>query len=495
MFRLHDGTLVLSASDITAHLACPHLEQQRLAVARGERRRPHAAVDAHAELIRRRGDAHEAEQLARLSAEAGGDVADLAEDFDVRDRRRAGARGGADGGGDARRRGADLPADVLRRALDGSRRLPAPRRRRATRCWTPSSRGRSSRRWSISSRSTRGSPGAAPARARDPRRRRVETIDLGASPRCTGASSRASRRWRRAGAWRPSRRRSRTARSATSRGECRGRRVAVDHLSLVAGARRDQRDKLVALGIATVAALAAGPRTAAGRARAERFDCCTTRRRCRSRSRETRRAAPPAPARPSAPAATRGCRAPSPGDVFFDLEGDPFALPDRGLEYLWGWWTPTAATTCLWAHDEAARARGAASASCDFVHERLARAPGHARLPLRAARDLDAAHARDALRDVRGGGRRAAAPRGARRPLRASCARACRSARRATRSRSSSATTASSACEQRDPRGRRLDRRLRAVARDRRRRAAGGDPRLQRGGLPLHARAARLAAG
>ena len=26
---------------------------------------------------------------------------------------------------------------------------------------------------------------------------------------------------------------------------------------------------------------------------------------------------------------------PSPGDIFFDLEGDPFATDD-GLEYLWG---------------------------------------------------------------------------------------------------------------------------------------------------------------
>jgi hypothetical protein len=37
MLRLSDGTLVLAATDLTEHLACAHLTQQRLAVVRGER--------------------------------------------------------------------------------------------------------------------------------------------------------------------------------------------------------------------------------------------------------------------------------------------------------------------------------------------------------------------------------------------------------------------------------------------------------------------------
>ena len=40
MLRLADGTLVLAATDLTNHLACAHLTQQRLAVARGERASP-----------------------------------------------------------------------------------------------------------------------------------------------------------------------------------------------------------------------------------------------------------------------------------------------------------------------------------------------------------------------------------------------------------------------------------------------------------------------
>lgn len=87
VFRLFDGTLVLSSTDISAHLACAHLEQQRLAIAREERERPEAPADAHADLVRRRGAAHEASQLSRLTEEARGEVADLTADFDVRDRR------------------------------------------------------------------------------------------------------------------------------------------------------------------------------------------------------------------------------------------------------------------------------------------------------------------------------------------------------------------------------------------------------------------------
>src|SRR5206468_5911614 len=41
--------------------------------------------------------------------------------------------------------------------------------------------------------------------------------------------------------------------------ECRQRRIADDHLSLVAGARRDQRERLVAGGVGTMGALASTP--------------------------------------------------------------------------------------------------------------------------------------------------------------------------------------------------------------------------------------------
>ena len=64
MFRLADGTLVLAATDLTNHLACAHLTQQRLAIARGERAKARPADDPHADLVRDRGEGHEREQLA-----------------------------------------------------------------------------------------------------------------------------------------------------------------------------------------------------------------------------------------------------------------------------------------------------------------------------------------------------------------------------------------------------------------------------------------------
>src|SRR3954470_16437939 len=79
MFALADGTLVLAATDLTNHLACAHLTQQRLGVARGERGKPRPAEDPPADLVRERGQRHEDEQLVRLSAECGGHV-DLSTD-------------------------------------------------------------------------------------------------------------------------------------------------------------------------------------------------------------------------------------------------------------------------------------------------------------------------------------------------------------------------------------------------------------------------------
>ena len=61
MLSLADGSLVLAATDLTNHLACAHLTQQRLAIARGERAKPRPADDPHAELVRDRGEAHERE--------------------------------------------------------------------------------------------------------------------------------------------------------------------------------------------------------------------------------------------------------------------------------------------------------------------------------------------------------------------------------------------------------------------------------------------------
>ncbi|MDQ3859492.1 MAG: TM0106 family RecB-like putative nuclease [Actinomycetota bacterium] len=79
-----DG-LVFSPSDLNSFLACPHLTTLELAVARGELRRA-LRVNLHADLIRRKGQEHEARYLEQLRAE-GRDV--VAVSFDDRDWRRA----------------------------------------------------------------------------------------------------------------------------------------------------------------------------------------------------------------------------------------------------------------------------------------------------------------------------------------------------------------------------------------------------------------------
>ncbi|CAN5526944.1 hypothetical protein BH20ACT19_BH20ACT19_06020 [soil metagenome] len=70
--RRLDSHITLAATDLTNHLACAHLTQQKLAIARGERGRARPAESPHTDLIRARGEEHQADQLARLSAAAGG---------------------------------------------------------------------------------------------------------------------------------------------------------------------------------------------------------------------------------------------------------------------------------------------------------------------------------------------------------------------------------------------------------------------------------------
>ena len=60
-----DGALTFSPSDLNAFLACPHLTSLELAVARGELERPYRP-NPYGDLIRRKGDEHEASYLASL---------------------------------------------------------------------------------------------------------------------------------------------------------------------------------------------------------------------------------------------------------------------------------------------------------------------------------------------------------------------------------------------------------------------------------------------
>jgi predicted RecB family nuclease len=63
--RLTEDQLAFSPSDLNAFLACPHLTTLQLAVARGELDKPFR-LNLHADLIRRKGEEHEARYLASL---------------------------------------------------------------------------------------------------------------------------------------------------------------------------------------------------------------------------------------------------------------------------------------------------------------------------------------------------------------------------------------------------------------------------------------------
>jgi predicted RecB family nuclease len=134
---------------------------------------------------------------------------------------------------------------------------------------------------------------------------------------------------------------------------------AADHLSLVAGIRRDQRTQLVAAGIDTLTALGALPDgTEVGQIRGAVLDGLRMQAGLQVRS---DRQSPPAweLIEPDPLAPHRGLAAlpsPSADDIFFDMEGDNFAAPG-GREYLFGWVdgdSPDAQYRARWAHDAAA---------------------------------------------------------------------------------------------------------------------------------------------
>src|SRR5450631_3202747 len=125
---------------------------------------------------------------------------------------------------------------------------------------------------------------------------------------------------------------------------------AADDLSLVAGMRKDHRQSLLAAGIFTVADLGRAdpgvlPRTI-GKLSRERLA-----QQARLQVAERTTGAPVYELLASA--AGKGLLAlptPSPGDVYLDFEGDPFAQEGAGREYLAGLWDREGTFTSWWAH-------------------------------------------------------------------------------------------------------------------------------------------------
>ncbi|QUQ67622.1 TM0106 family RecB-like putative nuclease [Kutzneria sp. CA-103260] len=152
---------------------------------------------------------------------------------------------------------------------------------------------------------------------------------------------------------------------------CESGREADRDLSLVAGMRADQRRKLVEAGLGTIDALAvAEPEDRPRDLSATTFTALRAQAAIQVRQDATGKISYEVV--DGSELAT--LPAPSPGDVFFDMEGDPFALAGTGLEYLFGAVT-TAGFTPFWAHSRAAE-KVAFEQFVDFATARLAEHPG-----------------------------------------------------------------------------------------------------------------------
>jgi uncharacterized protein len=146
-----------------------------------------------------------------------------------------------------------------------------------------------------------------------------------------------------------------------------------DHLVRVAGMRRDAIARLAGVGITTLEQLGAAPADTTVPRMAE---ATFARLRGQAELQLEHRITGVHTYELLPPEADRGfglLPESSPGDLFFDIEGDPFWATDRGLEYLFG---VTDAPNCeprftpLWAHDRDEE-KAMFEQFIDLVHERL----------------------------------------------------------------------------------------------------------------------------
>ncbi len=160
---------------------------------------------------------------------------------------------------------------------------------------------------------------------------------------------------------------------------CSRRRDDDDHLSIVAFMRNDQIEKLEGAGIATVAALArASDEQRPHGVRPETF--ATLRAQAALQHRQRTIFTATGERRYFYEFLDRNARAgfeamplPDPGDVFFDMEGDPLYSPEHGLEYLFGVYLPHEDSyRAFWARSEREE-RAAFEAFVDFIVARRAR--------------------------------------------------------------------------------------------------------------------------
>jgi predicted RecB family nuclease len=345
-----DGVLHLSPSDLTAFLACTHLTTLELAVTRDEITRPFR-VNRHADLIRRKGEEHEAAQLSLL----GRDVIKIEEPWEIgwdtaAEATRQAIRDGAPfiyqaAFVDGNWRGL---ADFLYRLQSGSyEAVDTKLARHATPshvlqlCFYTEQITRIQGRIPDEMHVVNGlgqresfRPDDYLAYYRRLKRRFVETIGNEGHTypypvqHCGLCDFLAL---------------------------CQQRWQDDDHLVLVAGMSRLNVERLLAGGIGTLEALGlAPPTTRIQKIRPQTFSTLRHQAELQLHHRHTgAHRVDPLPLEPE-----RGFALlpkPNGGDVWLDLEGHPWFEPGRGLEYLFGWVElgeqVRPGYECLWAHD------------------------------------------------------------------------------------------------------------------------------------------------
>jgi uncharacterized protein len=377
-----NGQILLSPSDLNDYVECAHLTTLALEVARGQRPRPHVP-DQEGELLRRKGEAHERAHLERLRAE-GRAIVEIALgepwDFEAAARRTA----------EAMRAGAEVISQAT--FVDGRWRGRADFLLRVDRATALGTWGYEP----LDAKLARAekptyvlqlcfySQGIAAVQGMPPERMHV-LLGVGEQRALRYDDFAAYYRRARAGFEAAI-----GAPAATEpypvdhcalcefRGVCDARWKAEDHLAQVANVRRDQVERLRGAGLPTLAALAqAAPATRVDRVAEHTFETLRDQAALQLRRRQS------GDLDWHAIGADAGCGfellpRPAPGDIMFDIEGDPFWEPARGLHFLFGmllrdgdeWqYRP------MWAHDRAEERR-LFERFVDLVHERLARDPG-----------------------------------------------------------------------------------------------------------------------
>ncbi len=380
--QVTDDRLVLSPSDLNDHIECPHLTTLSLEVARGHRQRSHVPED-HADLLRRKGGDHEASYLSELRKQ-GRQVANvLTPDFwDFATSARATVqtmRAGAEiiyqatfVQGDWRGR-----ADFLERvdqptALGdwGYEALDA----KLARAEKPTYALQLCFYTEAIASIQHVTPEAMHVLLGIGERRTLRHADFAAYYRRVRAGFLAA-----LGNGVPTQPyRVEHCALCEFRQVCNERWQREDHLLLVAGIRRGQVNRLRSAGIVTLTQLAETPKTPVPHVAPDTFETLHDQAGLQLRRRATGvldwHALPIEP----------GCGfaqlpRPSLGDVVFDIEGDPFWEPARGLHFLFGLLTRETSGEAwryrtIWAHDRAGE-RQALEQLVDFFHERLAQHP------------------------------------------------------------------------------------------------------------------------